>query len=858
MAASVLDAQVVNGIATPAEEDAFYNQLLRLCDTVVQGKHPQLKLSPAAIEQLRQSLTALSAPASASATQTATGSRTANGCAFSANGATNNAQQSSASVGPTCAGLPGLSASQSSPFVPSAMHAKTTPGGLDPIFLEKSDSLVRAEGQLKRQRIERELHSQGEQRQPLTKERDLGSDAQLLNIDAILASSAAREMHISGLKPVRAGSASSFDTNDYYSSQVESAWSSPESGKKADVESVGMNSAQSSFAQTSVSGMQPTVAHGTQGSKTAVHTYASQLQDAYTIEDDDDEYTPPDVTAFGDFGVDAGSEEGQIDEDEDDDEYEPGEVAQESIAPFPPAYQPIRPPVHTSPKVPVIRNHLTHIAAPQPNRVSPLAVAKGPNLELELVNGRPEIVQQKGRQHHQGSNNAGPSRASTASPANGAGGSNKKRRKKRKRDNEQQQSAGRAKKKRDRQPQPTSPTYNDFRIKDEPVSPPPSFATIPEAQQYAQPAYQTRPAEIDLVSPRHVQYVSEPLRSSGLRYEYAQPSSPAVVRVASPAAHRPVHRDSQDLRRVASMHLAQRPPSPGQRTYSPAVSMTYGPHSAELRYQEPIQYVREPSPPRYQEYHDPYGPRAQSPALMAPPVPSAPQRIVVDQYGRQYYAADPQPAPAPAAVPRASLAPVSNRAPTEIGHERAASRVAASYGQSAPVATSYEQPDHGMGPPPRRPDEHNVRYVDARGYPLSDYSSRPVEHVRYSEAPTSPLYQHQLTAPRYNMAPPPVPAAGEPTSPAYNPTRSHSVRPEDSMPAPSAYVRQSTVAPQPYVRQEVAQAPLARAMSVMPGYEQPHAQSFAPQAQVQYVDQYGRPVYPNEVRQVTGGQYRYQ
>ena len=891
-------AQGVNGgstaivaIPSPAEEESFYTKLLGLADTVVSGKHAQFKLPPAAIEQLKASLALLNAPLAGGQQQVADNSL-ANGVAYSANAATN-AQQYSTPTTSTFPGLPGLQPQQPH-FVNSAPPSltKATSGGLNPIFLEKSEVLVKAENRHKRQHIERDLQSQAAQSQGKRPGRDdQGAEAPSLDMNAIMLASAARELHVSGLKQSgRVDSeAASFDTNDYYSSQVESDWPSPESkgsdraagAVPADFESFGGPSGQSSFAKTFAMGKQPAVARGDHTSHGLANEYSAQLRNAYEVMDDDedDEYTPPDVSALAGHDDDAGLEEGQIGSDDDDD-YEPGEVTMDSNVPTPP--QPARQVQQYSPKV--IRNHLTHIAAPQPNRVSPLAVAKGPNLggELELVNGRPEVVSHKYSARH----NPNVSRASTVSPDNGLGGvNNKKRRpKKRKRDNEQQQAGGgRAKKKRERRAAPPSPAYHEPRIKDEPMSPPP-FANIPEAQpfaQYAQRPAHYRPAEIDLVSPRHIPlppspYVPDP-RTSGLRYEYAQPASPSAARVASPVSFRPVQRDTQDLRRVASMHYAQRPASPAQRTYSPApqrtASMTYGDPRMS---QAPVE-VRYQEPPRAQDYHDPYGRRPQSPAVFNPP--TAARKIVIDQYGNQYYAAEPEPAPAPPPPSyRASVAPVDRRPPppAEVGYERAPSRAATAYAQPA-----YERADARMGPPPpkrRAVEEPAVQYVDANGYPvpMPEYS-RP--EVRYMEAPTSPVFQAPHT--RYEMAPPPPRAAreptspvyAEPTSPAYAPTRSYSVRPEappapqysrQASVVPQQYARQASVAPQQYARPEAAPAPPARAMSVVPGYEQqPRAQLYAPapQQQVRYVDQYGRDiVYQSDPRQAPPPptEYRYQ
>lgn len=876
-------APAANGHITPspaeAEEEELYTQLLQLGDAVVAGTHPQFTLPAAAIAQLKASIAAAHAVAPATSTEaSAVNGLVNNGVAFNSNASTYHAQQSHAA-------LPGLQ-TPVAPSVNSAVPPALKPaasGGLDPIFLEKSDSLVRAEGQLKRQRIERELQTQLDQRRH-PRDKDPGVEGPSpIDVQAILTAGTTRAGHVSGLPPARAGSpASSFDENDYYSSQVESEWSSPASASKVSDRAAGTfpavsghhdaPSAPSSFFAKPAPGVKAAVRDQLAKDHAALAQNVADDDDEYDPEDMDDEYTPPDATTFDDLYDDAVDQQ-QTHEtlDDDNDDYEPGEIMQESSAPV--HYYQNQQQAQPSPRVPIYSNHLTHIAAPQPSRVSPLAVAKGPKIELELVNGRPEVVH-KGRQNQ----HAAQSRASTASPpANGVGGGNKKSRKKKRKRESEPTGRGKRKQRNAAAQSPPSPAHTEPRIKAEPVSPPP-FANIPEAYPYNQRSSKYRPAEIDLVSPRHVQppvQYADPPRS-GLRYEYAQPSSPAVVRVASPAAHRPVQRDTQDLRRVASLHYAQKPPSPAQRAYSPAptrtTSMTYGdprltqqpsaPAEYEpARYQEPVpqdnvRYVRADrsrSPPRLQEYQ-PYA-RANSSMVMPPPT-AQPRRIVVDQYGNRYYAAEPVAAPTPAAAPsRASVAPV-DRQPMELGYERAPSRMATSYIEHQPEAVQYEPMDTRMAPPPSRREQ--PLYVDTNAYQAREYSSRPMEQVRYAQEPTSPVYQ---AAPRYEtMAPPPLPPAREPTSPVYAPPRSYSVRPDDSAPMSATYARQASVAPVQYVRQE---APPARAMSVVPGYDSapPSARAYShapPPQQVRYVDQYGREVYP-EVRQVpAGGEYRYQ
>lgn len=872
MAMHVSNAQQVNGTHSPSAEEAeLYDQLLRLRDAVIAGTHPQLKLPPAAVELLkarRNASTAVAGPA--------VNGFLSNGVAFNTNGATNSTQQSSSTTASTFPDLPGLQAPSQylvNNSVPPALKP-TSSSGLDPIFLEKADSLVRAEGQLKRQRIERELQTQFDQRRPMhgARDKDAIADAPVaLDVETILAKAAVREPHISGLVPPGPSTPSSFDENDYYSSQVESEWNSPESASKgsdraagaAFIESHGATSvASASHAKSTASALHP----GQSAKDHAVQVNSLQSQGVYDVDedDDDDEYDPEDVTAFENF-PNGSNTHGHVSPPEDDDsDYEPGEITQESAVPTP--HDQGQHPAHQSPQVPVIRNHLTHIAAPQPNRVSPLAVAKRPSIELELVNGRPEVVQ-KGLPNH--------SRASTGSPPNGIGGSGRKQKKKNKRKRDQEPHRNNKKTRRERNAavhSPPSPAHTQPYIKDEPISPPP-FANVPEVQPFGQRATQYRPTEIDLVSPRHVppsvQYANEAPRSA-LRYEYAPQASPSVVRAASPA-HRAVQRDTQDLRRVASLHYAQRVPSPTQRAYSPApsriVSMTYGDprlsraidvESPQYQDQVPqdtgryVRHERSRSPPRLQEYHDPYA-RVSSPAMMPPPA-APPRRIVVDQYGNRYYAAEPVAALQQPPPPRASVAPIERRPTMEIGYERAPSRMASSYAQQ-PV--QYETADRMPPPPSRRTvADDRTAYIDAGGYRMREYEPASGQ-VRYVEAPTSPTYQPVAT-PRYEtMAPPP---AREPTSPVYAPTRSYSVRPEELAPLPTYAARQASVAPAQYERQEPVATP-TRAMSVMPGFEQPtsatRAYSHAP-AQMRYVDQYGREVFPSEVRQAPVADYRYQ
>ncbi|KAK5700903.1 hypothetical protein LTR97_005421 [Elasticomyces elasticus] len=908
MAASVSAAPArMNGAMSPtaAEDEDLYTQLLHLQAVVVAGKHPQFRLSPTAVEQLQ---TALITPEIISSNTAAN--------------ATNNASSAATRVN----GLPGLGA-----------HT-----ALDPIFLEKSDSLVKAESQLKRQRLERDLQTQQEQRRHVRVGRDADNESfSLLAVDEVLRAAQDRVKPVSGLKPAKAVSMSPFDENDYYSSQAPSPWSSAKSSKDSDK---GAGAFTASFERHD--GARPTLAESStvaQKRQVPIHssskthkapqqTYMHDVEDIYDPDDEDEEYSPPDATAF-DHATE-GMNNGDIYQDNDEGEmsdYEPGEITGESAMLMS---------NHPS-QAPIIRNnHLTHIAAPQPNRVSPLATAKGPSLPLELVNGCPVVAQPKPQPQPQQRSRPMRSRVSTASPSGpGSNTRRKQRGKKRKRDLELPNSEGssianRVKKRpRDRAVahSPPFPAQREPYIKDEPISPPP-FGYAPEAPPYHQLDHRAQPQPVNLTSPNGSTHQRHPheQQQSGLRYEYVRPESPAIVSVASPGGYRPIQRDTQDLRRVASMHHAQRPASPAQRIYSPIAPyraaaptyvepqpVQYAPQTERqdtARYVEPVaeprvQYIRtdRASPPRIQEYQDPHA-RVQSPIVMAPPPL---KRIVVDQYGNRYYAPDAAPVSA-----RASVAPVDRQLEMQPAYERAPSRMSVAY--APPPPPQYEPVDTRMPPPPPpiRRQEQPVEYVDASGYSVREYSTRPVEAPRYAPAPTSPIYQEvprydampppappgppertspvYQTIPRYEaMPPPPAPITREQTSPVYQQApRAYSVRPHEAPPSAMSYVRQASVAPVQYIQQSrremppPAMPPPHRAVSVAPGVEyraqsqqqeyrapvqqqeyrasvQPHeyraptqqpAYAYAPQT-VRYVDQYGREVDPQHLRQGSVARY---
>ncbi|KXL47264.1 hypothetical protein M433DRAFT_143089 [Acidomyces richmondensis BFW] len=835
----------------PAEDEELFTQLLQLQNVVIEGNHPVFKLPPSSIENLKS------------------GSLDHGAHPDSSEGAANQ-QQTLQSTHVSNLG---------------SGYGSRPANGLNPIFLEKADSLVRAEGQLKRQRIERDLQAQVDQRKHTSRTADLGFDGpSRIDVDAVLKAALIQVTPLSGLKPGKGASVDSFDENDYYSSQAPDVWSSDASSSEGSDKSVGAFTADYERLDGAVPRTDANSSH-------VLKSATSMKRRDLTAEDEDEEYTPPDATAFDSFRDNFGNENAQsvTPPEDDDSDYEPGEITQDSTMATP--YQDPQHASQPSPRVPVIRNHLTHIAAPQPNRVSPLATAKGPSIELELVNGRPEIVPKAKPQQR-------PypylSRASTASPSgNGISGSNKKLKNKKKRKQRDQERNDKPAKKGKHRKQATAESLmqREPYIKDEPISPPSFSANVPE--YVPAPQYRPAPAHVDLLSPsrpnQHVQYVPES-STSNLRYE-STPAPLVPTRVASPAQYRPVQRDTQDLRRVASLHYAQRPPSPSQQ-YSPAApyraSLAFGGSRHEIPPPAPeppeptphhympadgqVQYLRPdraPSPPRTRQFEDGYS-RPQTPAMMAPPPPRS---IIMDQYGNRYYAAT-----EPVFSSRASAAPVERRA--DAAYERVPSNAA--YLQTPLSVAQYEPIDSRAAAPagPIRRQEA-VHYVDSNSYPLRDYSMRPSNPpARYLEEPappqpyqappprppqaresTSPVYEH---VPRYEAAFQPQLARDAAASPVYQPRpRPYSVRPDDAAPPAQAYMRQASVAPIQYVRHDMAPPPPPpRAVSVMPagigGVADPGAQyqyaGPAPPppggAGVKYVDRYGREVYAQDVRPV--------
>ncbi|QIX00687.1 hypothetical protein AMS68_006204 [Peltaster fructicola] len=715
MALAITHAGANGAVLSRDQENKLLDELFALQLAIVQGKKPQYKLSAATLKQLEATIA--------------------------------NAPRENATVEQP------KRAQQPLPGLPYA----TTASGIDPIFLEKSDSLIRAEGRLKRQRIERELYEQVERRKhTCAGERDGQTIA--LDVDNVLAKAQAKIPPVSGLKvavPQIRDDKSSFDENDYYSSQVE---------------------------------------------KGALYDEAQE----------DDEYIPEDPMT----GNDANDYEQITPPDEGEaSDYEPGEVSQGSDD-YTPEYAP--PPVADSPQTQVAHNRLTQIAAPQPERVSPLTVHRNQNYELELVNGKPEMVK-KARSRYDTDN----ARQSSASPPVNNRAGKRQKSKKRKREVEQ---SGRSKKRDRRSGLDTSAQYPQMAIKDEPVSPLP-YST-PQQPQYEYRMVEQQPP-VQLAPAQH------------LTQYFGTQSNPSVhvmpQRATSVMAHHKA--PEQDLRRVATLHHAFQPlPLPNFRGVSPDASnaspMFPPPNFRRI---SPVASYAPASRPQT-GFMPPPPSRLQETSLNAMMPPPAPKRVVVDQYGNRYYAAEPEAAPA-----RASVVPESH----ESHFERSASRMSTVYAPSAQYDPAnprieYVQPSRTAMTPGYTLDASEGRMPRVRSY-------APQETRHFNTDSTSPVFDHRVqheqpygaqSVPHAGMAPPAFHyvESSRQTAP---PTQMYS---QDGHPLVQAAPRPYGV--QPGFAQQMPIGLPPRQGSVAP--VQYIRQSVQPEQNVRYIDAHGYEIQPGQ------------
>lgn len=222
----------VNGIHAPAHQmgnpfTAFYDKLSVLQNDVLSGTHPRIKLHHLTVADSRPSATAT--PASRPAVLKG-----------ATNGHLPEAQNNLVAANqpaPSKAYDPTASASTASPYSPGRPFGANPTHEIDPVLLQKSDGLIKAEINLKRQRIERALKdNSGIKKAHGAETADFGVDTGDSSFDVAGILSQALEIvtHVSGLKVDSIHSPTdSFDENSYYSSQANS-WSTEDAGSNGE------------------------------------------------------------------------------------------------------------------------------------------------------------------------------------------------------------------------------------------------------------------------------------------------------------------------------------------------------------------------------------------------------------------------------------------------------------------------------------------------------------------------------------------------------------------------------------------------------------------------------------------------
>ncbi|KAH8705181.1 hypothetical protein BGW36DRAFT_367029 [Talaromyces proteolyticus] len=666
-----------------------YEKILRISDEIFAGTHPRLKVPQQFIRK---------APSRVLQTPVASVSGDAAGT------------QQSKTTPPNPSLLRQQALQVASPAQPSplATHAAGTQSHvapklaseIDPIFLTKSDDLVRAEIQLQRRRVENTLREQAERSKVESRQKYAAQEdrpdfdvSEVLN-QALEIVKPLPSLDVPGANGTAIPS-DSFDENSLYSSRA------PDSPSGGDYEpQVPSDRGRQADSQNPVF-----YATGTTNKTIPPPSYTRTARPTVPIVDiqEDDDYQPPDA-------------------------LHPRRNMYERAVVYSTRQQSI------SPDMRIVRNHITSPAAPQPSRVSPLAVAKGPSVQQRL---QARSTRRDNQERGPTDPSSGPTSPDGVAPQLM---SRKRRRVQEPRDESALHTIS--------SPKP--------RIKPEPVSPPPFHDTQPSSNHgRGQPVY------IDIASPQFTpvgdrrevprESVYEHDRYGSTGRDYDTPVEPSIRATSRLSSRRPA-RDTQDLRRVASLHYSRNPETLHREYVEPIVrsrSVRASSYAVVERpsHEKPAYYEHMvPGYPRHYAQYEDYPPpsRFREVYVDDDPAPryieTQPRRIVVDEYGNQYYEM------VPASKIRAMPPPPRIARPDDY-HERpsirSASVRAASIVDDGYAGRRYIQE---MAPPPsatyRRVTEQ-PRVVSENQRP---YSRPPVEH--------DPVFRSGSVAVEYASRPP--------------------------------------------------------------------------------------------------------
>ena len=645
-----------------SSELAQYDKILSLRDDILQGKHPRIKLPPPLqVEDNTASSNKSPKPLNGSRTMPAVNHElvTANS---------------------------NLNANHSQPSQAKASSLPQHYPDLNPIFLQESEVVIKAKMKLERQRIEKSVQEHIKQKGNNNSRQRVSDQDILPDFDVSEIFFQAQEF----VKPILASEAntanrhvSSSDTvddNTYYSSQANE--SAPEDSDEHQKRRT-TKPCRFYFEGSCRKGGNCSFSHDP--------AFKQKLQATTTGSTVDRDGIPNTRTA----GRGYTAKGGRIRDSPTYDSRESGELVEDPYSPSMqlPAEEPSRRPPHDQPSrnrnqgdmrrtrsqaegrqtrrpTPpskegrVVRNHITSPAAPQPSRVSPLAVTKVPRVDR---NGH-ETGEPSSRQaRHPASGQQ--------TPVVGAPPKSKKRRR--------ELDVGEAS--RNVAPRRQAESPGPY-IKEEPVSPPTLQALPPS--RLVQREDIRRPAEM-VTPPRYGErVVYEPVREDYPHLDGPIPrrvASPSVRRVVSgPAAHQTEVYREPDLRRVVGNRYIERPGSPSQDFVSVSAhprSMRAMSHYAAPSEETPQTLYRasvQPQRPTYVPEDRPTSPvvrYSRQPPTESEIIPMAPppRRIIVDGHGNKYYEAT-VPDRRASAMPEVRYAPEVSRRLEEIPAPRASVR----------------------------------------------------------------------------------------------------------------------------------------------------------------------------------------
>lgn len=585
------------------EEVHEYEAILRIRDQIFSGSHPRLKVPQQLVRK----------------PGVRNGSNTSSNQQIGKNKASGIVSEPVAVETIPPGGAPSTAPTKTLP--PTSRVAPRPASEIDPIFLTKSDDLVRAELQLQRQRVERMLRDQLDQKKQGPKSKpalhDLKPD---FNVSEVLnrALELVRPVSLSDPSETN-GPNDSFDDNSFYSSRAPDS-PAPDGDPRPSSPKIPTQSAGSAVRppvdRRFTDELQRLEALNRPGSD-------QEMQDAYHVADQANLYSQK-QPRYGQAESASRLPESQQADVVEEPEYSP--PAPERIAArsdgkmgYTDRSRAVQRPTSPVHGVRVVRNHITSPAAPRPSRVSPLAMAKVPSVH-QVRNERPEHYSDRASSEDLDANR----HVSHILP--------RKRRK----------VQDRAEDARRPSYQHHDADFSDAYIKEEPVSPPPfaDDATVIRGQRPQEPVY------IDIASPQYTPAVErrDP-HARALVYEVDPyrgiPFDPRMPRTLSRLGTQRPTREDPDLRRVASMQYARQADHP--RAYIEVEPR--GSRASSYAVEQPLA-----ERPRYYEEAPVYGPRYvavddlhpatyREPYYEEPPprAVQAPQsRIVVDEHGNQY------------------------------------------------------------------------------------------------------------------------------------------------------------------------------------------------------------------------------